>query len=843
MNKRIFIFGGVFVSLCMLFLVHDVKSNDKNKEKYFISIEKHSDGKGVTMTIKKNDNKTVVNTCQLEKKNSLANDKFQNVYSLQDNDIAEILSNSECEFLDGNNKKVEDKSILAIGTLERIHNPILRFFFSCILEDKQYVIYCDDANSVKVGEDVYGLFEESKATKIVILRCGSEIKDMNSMFLECSSLTNLDLSKFTTNKVTNMGYMFAYCSSLTKLNLSNFNTSNVKDMNHMFYKCSSLTNINLSKFNTNNVTNMSNMFFNCSSLNNLDLSKFNTNKVTNMRNMFHNCSLTNINLSSFNTNNVTYMGCMFSGCSSLTKLDLSNFNTKNVTEMFGMFYNCSSLTELNLSSFNTNNVTDIREMFYKCFTEKQTSTLICKASTIQNITNENQNSGLIIQNENKEAINKELNGNLEKVYKCSVERKVEEIKPQITEVEEYKLKNIQEDGKVDDIQIVNEKFAKMKLVNAYIYRGSTEKDYNDAKTEFLESIALTCQTHLSAYVEVKDKDTVKLRCFIHCKDANSISDEDDNYDGLFEESKATKIVILSCGNNITNMSWMFSDCSKLITIKFSDKINTDKVTNMQGMFCKCSNLTNINLSHFNTNNVKDMSFMFHNCSSLTNLNLSKFNTNDVTNMFGMFSGCSSLKELDLSKFNTDNVTYMSHMFHNCRSLTELDLSNFNTDNIEDMSAMFYLCTSLNNINLSNWKTHNVTDMGLMFANCTSLTELNLSNFITQKVTNMCGMFSECRSLTELDLSNFITDNVTDMYGMFNECFKAGGTATLICKESTIKKITNNKDSRLTIPNEKNIEINDKLNENQDQVCTCTVKREGKDINPQITALEEYKQKQ
>ena len=34
----------------------------------------------------------------------------------------------------------------------------------------------------------------------------------------------------------------------------------------MFYDCSSLTNINLSNFNTQNVTNMSHMFSGCSSL-------------------------------------------------------------------------------------------------------------------------------------------------------------------------------------------------------------------------------------------------------------------------------------------------------------------------------------------------------------------------------------------------------------------------------------------------------------------------------------------------------------------------------------------------------------------------------------------------
>ena len=35
----------------------------------------------------------------------------------------------------------------------------------------------------------------------------------------------------------------------------------------MFYECSSLTNINLSNFNTNKVTDMSNMFIGCGKLN------------------------------------------------------------------------------------------------------------------------------------------------------------------------------------------------------------------------------------------------------------------------------------------------------------------------------------------------------------------------------------------------------------------------------------------------------------------------------------------------------------------------------------------------------------------------------------------------
>ena len=185
---------------------------------------------------------------------------------------------------------------------------------------------------------------------------------------------------------------------------------------------------------------------------------------------------------------------------------------------------------------------------------------------------------------------------------------------------------------------------------------------------------------MSAYVEVEDNGTVTLRCFIKCKNANSI------YStvcyGLFDGSEATKIEIISCGNNIKNMS-------------------------------------------------------------------------------SMFFNCSSLTELDLSNFNTNNVKYMNHMFYKCSSLTSLDLSKFNTNNVKYMNHMFY------------------------------------------------------------------------------KCFNAVDTATLICQASTIKKITDNGDSYLTIPNENKAGINKILNNNKCEVYKCSVERKKKEINPKITDVEEY----
>ena len=81
------------------------------------------------------------------------------------------------------------------------------------------------------------------------------------------------------------------------------------------------------------------------------------------------------------------------------------------------------------------------------------------------------------------------------------------------------------------------------------------------------------------------------------------------------------------------------------------------------------------------NDLTNMSYMFYNCSSLKELNLSSFNTNQVTNMSYMFDNCSSLKQLDLSSFNTNQVNDMRRMFNNCSSLIELNISSFNTNKV------------------------------------------------------------------------------------------------------------------------------------------------------------------
>ena len=207
---------------------------------------------------------------------------------------------------------------------------------------------------------------------------------------------------------------------------------------------------------------------------------------------------------------------------------------------------------------------------------------------------------------------------------------------------------------------------------------------------------------------------------------------------------------LKYSNNITNMSYMFSDCTSLSSLPDIYKLNTDNATNMSYMFYHCNSLTSLpDISKWNTKNVTNMSNMFNDCKSLLSLpDISKWNTNNVTNMSCIFGCCLSLTSIpDISKWNTGNVTNMSIMFSDCKSLTSLpDISKWNTGNVTSMSYMFYNCKSLTLLpDISKWNTKNVTNMSYMFCDCKSLSSLpDISKWNSNNVKDISYMFKGCK---------------------------------------------------------------------------------------------------
>ena len=215
-----------------------------------------------------------------------------------------------------------------------------------------------------------------------------------------------------------------------------------------------------------------------------------------------------------------------------------------------------------------------------------------------------------------------------------------------------------------------------------------------------------------------------------------------NYNNNFNTSKVTNMsyMFLPAESGDWSSEVVLTTNNNDVKPTLLNKINNSDVELMAAAgLSYYSSLENLDLSGFNTSNVTNMEYMFRNCSSLTSIDLKNFNTSKVTNMSYMFYECSSLINLDLSGFNTSSVTTMNDMFSWCSSLTSLDLSSFNTSKVTAMAGMFEGCSSLTSLDISSFNTSNVTNMRFMFSNCSKLqTQINIMNTGT---TSYSSMFS------------------------------------------------------------------------------------------------------
>ena len=168
----------------------------------------------------------------------------------------------------------------------------------------------------------------------ILLKGISYIRDMSSMFYNCSSLIEIDDKPWNTENVEDMNFMFFNCNLLTYLPnyISKWDTKNVKNLSGMFSHCTSLKFLpDISKWNTKKITNLSFMFYNCLNLVEIpDISKWDVKNVDNFWDMFSSCSslksLPEIEKWVINEN--AYMNAMFAGCTSLENIPIMNNKEK-----------------------------------------------------------------------------------------------------------------------------------------------------------------------------------------------------------------------------------------------------------------------------------------------------------------------------------------------------------------------------------------------------------------------------------------------------------------------------------------------------------------------------------
>ena len=538
-------------------------------------------------------------------------------------------------------------------------------------------------NTEKVT-DMYAMFGGSTNLRSIKLPqgfIGSSVTNLFSMFKDCTSLTELDLSGSNSENVKDMSEMFNGCSALSKLVLTDFKTGQVSNMESMFRYCSTLETLDVSSFNTKNVTTMCGMFNHCSSLRSLDLSGFNTANVTDMSSMFKNCSsLRSLDLSSFNTRKVSDMQSMFLGCTNLESIDFSSFDTENMTSMIAMFNSCTKLETLDLSSFATPKMVTMSSAFEECVNLK--TIYVTSAFTTDKVTVDSWlfDGCVNLPNFNSAKTGKEMAHTGAGGYLTAATASW-----------------VRWDAPTGTLSF-HRSGTKPVGDNIYELQYGNRQDWNDHAAEIKKVVfkaGFRDETH-----------TTCSKWFSGCTNLTSI-------EGI--ENLNT--------SNVKNMSEMFGQCSNLETLDLSH-FNTENVGNMSNMFNGCTKLHDLNISSFNTENVTNMYGMFYGCSSLETLDLSHFNTRYVRKdgMNYMFNGCSSLSSLDVSNFTTDkNSMQLDGLFKGCSSLQTLDLSSFSTGGASSVTDMFDGCSALRTIYVSNLFTFKYgVSSSNMFRNCENL---------------------------------------------------------------------------------------------------------------------------
>lgn len=205
----------------------------------------------------------------------------------------------------------------------------------------------------------------------------SSVKIFSNIFHSCKSLKTVDISNFDTTNATTFGGMFSYsgikniifpenfslcgnvssmfceCSSLSEIDVSEWDTSKCQDMSFMFYGCSSLKEIDVSNWDVSKVTNFDH-FAAHANLKRKGVENWKPTSATNMNALFHNCAEEELDLSGWDVSKNQFFCQMFENSPNLKRINgLDKWNTSAGLGFDGMFERCSKLEEVDLSSFNT----------------------------------------------------------------------------------------------------------------------------------------------------------------------------------------------------------------------------------------------------------------------------------------------------------------------------------------------------------------------------------------------------------------------------------------------------------------------------------------------------------
>ena len=591
-----------------------------------------------------------------------------------------------------------------------------------VVEDSVMTFYYDElrdthqANTYPIKPFLWGIpsKEKGQVTHALFSPSFADARPTSTMswFYMFWKLKHIDgMENLNTSEVTSMLSMFAYCSSLDNIDVSRFDTSKVEDMEGMFYACSSLAELDLSSFDISQGCATSTLLKDCTSLRRLHvspsmarLSEYSCPNVgeqapcviyapdgfdfgvdtghgpfcwrdgtfllhdaelpyachegdaltfhfdrdweeTDMNRIYINQaeqktgwigkgwtkSITSVSFSpSFGNYFPTCTRRWLDGMSSLVTIDgLENLNTSKVEDMTAMFRGCTAIDTLDLSHFDLSGAKEMDDMLKDC-------------------------TGL----------------------------KFLTVSSSMADLPEGACANVGKDrwcvinppagfpfGTDTSDVFFDWKDGHFALHGADLSYAIVD----DSELAFHQDNRWETQPDLSFQTLNKPGEVPKWHA--ERQDITSV-----RFRPEFTEARPK-----------STRQW-FDGMNSLESIEGMEYLNTSMVTDMYAMFRKCRQLPEIDLTHFDTSNVTDMGSMFEYCSEVKELDVSKFKTSNVKDMSKMFFG-TCLKTIDVSHFDTSNTTRTEKMLSSGSELRMVFLSptmgNLAEDALEYVGQKFF----------------------------------------------------------------------------------------------------------------------------------------------------------
>lgn len=134
--------------------------------------------------------------------------------------------------------------------------------------------------------------------------------------------------------------------------------------------------------------------------------------------------------------------------------------------------------------------------------------------------------------------------------------------------------------------------------------------------------------------------------------------------------------------NVKSMAWMFWGCEGLSWLDLSHW-DTRSLQSNYNMFYQCTSLETLRLPNdFVKASMTDVGWLFNECQRLTFIDAMDWDTSGLSNLNSLFHNCHALQSIEgIESWDTSNMVEMDETFRNCHAL-QVDCSSWDVSSVE-----------------------------------------------------------------------------------------------------------------------------------------------------------------